>query len=187
MALQQTSAWESFYEIADAATTPDTTLVATAGGFPINTRSANAIDLLKFAGAGKNLNAVWLEFIFSIGHAADGDGKIVRFELYGSNTGGPRQAVGTWDLTGGTAQVVSGADTATWADTIAVATEYRGVDADTAKSFKGVINDSGNNNVASLAVPVLGLRYWEGLFTDGGVAATAVNCIAYYRWYTNAI
>lgn len=169
------SGWESFYTIADVAGTPDTTLIATAGGFPINTRSADAIDLYVIAGAGRNLDAVKLQFIFSVSDASDGDGKTTVFELYASNTGGPRQVVVSLALVGGTAQVTASSDLVTWCDS-ATATDYRGT------GSVVTVNDHAGNNVVSVTVPVEGLRYWEGLFTGAG--STATTCIAYYRWFT---
>ena len=175
MQRRKSTGWEVFYTIADCAGTPDTTLIATAGGFPLNTRSSDAIDLHAIAGAGTCLDAVKLEFIFSVSDVADGDGKTTVFELYASNQGGPRQAVVSLALTGGTAQVTAGSDLVTWCDT-AVATDYRG----TGQTV--IVNDTPGNNVVSVTVPVLGMRFWEGLFTGAG--STATICTAYYRWFT---
>lgn len=172
---RKSSGWESFYTIADCAGTPDTTLIATTGGFPLGTFSSSALDLYDIAGAGVNLDAVKLEFIFSISHGTAGDAKTTVFELYASNgVSGPRQVVVSLALIGGTAQV-AGAATLVWADS-ATATNYRG----TGQTV--VVNDHSANNVVSVTVPVLGLRFWEGLFTGG--SSTGVACTAYYRWFT---
>lgn len=187
MARHKSSGWEQFYQNTDVAGSPDTTLIATAGGFPLGTyNTTNAIDLWAVAGAGNRLDADWLEFIFSIGQAGgDADGKDAVFELYASNgISGPRQVILTAALVGGTAQVVAGSDTATWADTATI-TDYRGSSSaanDSGVSHKAIENDTAGNNVASVTVPVLGLRYWEGLFTGAG--STSIITTAYYRWFT---
>ena len=176
---RKSSGWELFYTIADVAGTPDTTRIGAAGGWALGAygsdgAGADTVDLYDLAGAGANLDAVKLEFIFSV--SGTGDGKTTVFELYNSmgNTG-PRQAVVTLALVGGTAQVVAGAAGVTWCDS-ATATDYRG----TGQTV--IVNDHAANNVVSITVPVLGARYWEALFTGAG--STATICNAYYRWYT---
>ena len=176
---RKSSGWELFYTIADVAGTPDTTRIAAAGGWALGAygsdgAGADTVDLHSLAGAGNNLDAVKLEFIFSV--SGTGDGKTTVFELYSSmGLSGPRQAVCSLALTGGTAQVVAGAAGVTWCDSV-TATDYRG----TGQAV--VVNDTAANNVVSVTVPVLGQRFWEGLFTGAG--STATICNAYYRWFT---
>lgn len=181
----KSSGWEVFYTIADVAGTPDTTRVAAAGGWAAGAwgsddAGADAIDLHKIYGGGKYFDAEYIEFIFSV--SGTGDGKTTVFELYNSNGPlGPRQAVCSLALTGGTAQVVAGAAGVTWCDT-ATATDYRGTSSITdiaGRNHKVIVNDSAANNVVSVTVPILSARYWEGLFTGAG--STATICTAYYR------
>ncbi len=176
---RKSSGWELFYTIADVAGTPDTTRIAAAGGWALGAygsddAGADTVDLHAIAGAGANLDAVKLEFIFSV--SGTGDGKTTVFELYSSmGLSGPRQAVTSLALVGGTAQVVAGAVGVTWCDDI-TATNYRG----TGQAV--IVNDHQANNVGSVTVPVLGQRFWEALFTGAG--STATICNAYYRWFT---
>ena len=171
---RKSSGWEVFDSIADIAGTPDTTRIGAAGGWALGTFSSDAIDIHALAGAGVNLDAVKLEFIFSV--SGTGDGKTAVFELYSSmGKSGPRQAVVSLALVGGTAQVVAGAAGVTWCDDI-TATQYRGT------GQVAIVNDHQANNVASVTIPVLGQRFWEALFTGGGSTATIVT--AYYRWFT---
>lgn len=176
---RKSSGWELFYTIADVAGTPDTTRIGAAGGWALGAygsdgAGADTVDLYDLAGAGANLDAVKLEFIFSV--SGTGDGKTTVFELYNSmGINGPRQAVVSLALVGGAAQVVAGAAGVTWCDS-ATATDYRGT------GQKVIVNDHAANNVVSVTIPVLGARYWESLFTGAG--STATICNAYYRWYT---
>lgn len=184
MLRRKSTGWESFYTIADCAGTPDTTMIADPDSFALNARSTTALDLYAVAGAGASLDAVWLEFIFSVSDAADGDGKTTVFELYASNDNGPIHAIVSLALTGGKARVTAASDLVNWCDT-AVATDYRGMNSaadEAGLNFQVIVNDSGNDNVVSVMVPVLGMRYWEALFT--GADSTATVCTAYYRWFT---
>ena len=180
---RKSSGWELFYTIADVAGTPDTTRIAAAGGWALGAygsddAGADTVDLHAIAGAGANLDAVKLEFIFSV--SGTGDGKTTVFELYSSmGLSGPRQIVVSLALIGGTAQVVAGATAVTWCDS-ATATDYRG--GNNAESNVVIVNDHSANNVVSVTVPVLGQRFWEALFTGAG--STATICNAYYRWFT---
>lgn len=176
--------WSVFYTIADVAGTPDTTYIGAAGSWATgaygsDSDHSDSIDLYDIVGAGMNLDAAKLEFIFSV--SGTGDGKTTTFELYASmGTSGPRQAVVKLALVGGTAQVVSGAAGITWCDDV-TATDYRG--GNNAESNVVLVNDHQHNNVGSVTVPVLGMRFWEGLFTGAG--STATICIAYYRLFTD--
>ena len=176
---RKSSGWELFYTIADVAGTPDTTRIAVAGGWALGAfgsdgAGADTIDLHLLAGAGANLDAVKMEFIFSV--SGTGDGKTTVFELYSSmGLSGPRQSVVSLALIGGTAQVVAGNTGVTWCDS-ATATDYRG----TGQTV--IVSEHSANNVVSVTVPVLGARFWESLFTGAG--STATICNAYYRWFT---
>lgn len=176
---RKSSGWELFYTIADVAGTPDTTLIAVAGSWALGAygsdgAGADTVDMHIIAGAGTSLDAVKVEFIFSV--SGTGDGKTTVFELYGSmGVSGPRQAIVSVALTGGTAQVVAGAAGVTWCDS-ATATDYRGT------GQVAIVNDTAANNVVSITVPLLGMRFLEGLFTGAG--STATICNAYYRWFT---
>lgn len=180
---RKSSGWEQFYQIADIAGSPDTTYIANAavqgtGWWGTDGVGAGAIDLYAIAGAGLNLDAVKLEFIFTISFATDADGKTADFELYTSmGETGPREFVAKLALIAGKAEVVASADTLLWADSITATTDGRGLTAD-----KVSINNHNADNVASVIVPVLGKRFWEGLFTGAG--STGAICTAYYRWYT---
>lgn len=180
---RKSSGWEQFYQIADIAGSPDTTYIANAavqgtGWWGTDGVGAGAIDLYAIAGAGLNLDAVKLEFIFTISFATDADGKIADFELYTSmGETGPREFVAKLALIAGKAEVVASADTLLWADSITATTDGRGLTAN-----KVSINNHNADNVASVIVPVLGKRFWEGLFTGAG--STGTICTAYYRWYT---
>ncbi len=185
---RKSSGWEQFYQIADIAGSPDTTYIANAavqgtGWWGTDGVGAGAVDLYAIAGAGLNLDAVKLEFIFTISFATDADGKTADFELYTSmGETGPREFVAKLGLIAGKAEVVATADTLLWVDTIVVTTDGRGKDADTIGGNKVIVNNTATDNVASVIVPVLGKRFWEGLFTGAG--STGTICTAYYRWYT---
>lgn len=171
--------WATFYTIANVAGNPDTTYIGAAGSWATgaygsDSDHSDSIDLYDIVGAGLNLDVAKLEFIFSV--SGTGDGKTTAFELYQSmGVTGPRQAVVSLALVGGTAQVVAGAAGVTWCDDC-TATDYRGT------GQVVVVNDHNANNVASVTVPVLGARFWEGLFTGGSSSATI--CTAYYRLFT---
>ncbi len=179
---RKSSGWEQFYQIADVAGSPDATYIANAakqgtGIWGSDDAGADAIDLYAIAGAGVNLDAVKLEFIFTISFATDADDKTADFELYCSmGETGPREFVAKLALIAGKAEVVAATDTLLWVDSITATTDGRGVTAD-----KVGINNHNTDNVASVIVPVLGKRFWEGLFTGAG--STGTICTAYYRWY----
>ena len=180
---RKSSGWEQFYQIADVEGTPDATYIANAavqglGWWGTDGTGTGALDLYKIAGAGANLDAVKLEFIFTISFTTDADGKTADFELYCSmGETGPREFVAKLALIAGKAEVVASTDTLLWADSITATIDGRGVTAD-----KVGINNHSTDNVASVIVPVLGKRFWEGLFTGAG--STGTICTAYYRWYT---
>lgn len=180
---RKSSGWEQFYQIADVAGTPDTTYIAAAGvqglgWWGTDGAGTGALDLYVVGGAGLNLDAVKLEFIFTIFFATDADGKTADFELYCSmGETGPREFVAKLALIAGKAEVVVATDTTLWVDSITATTNGRGVTADQVG-----INNHNADNVASVIVPVLGKRFWEGLFTGAGSTGTIVT--AYYRWYT---
>ncbi len=185
MSKLKSTGWEVFYTIADVAGTPDTTKIGNAaqwaaGAWGSDDAGADTVDLHTLYGGGKYFDAEYIEFIFSV--SGTGDGKTTVFELHSSNgTLGPRQAVCTISLVGGTAQVVAGAAGVTWCDS-ATATDYRGTSSiadGSGRNHKVIVNDHAANNVASVTVPILGARYWEGLFTGAG--STATICTAYYR------
>lgn len=185
MAKKLSTGWSSFYTVADVAGSPDTTYIGAAGSWATgaygsNSAHADSVDLYDIVGAGANLDTTFLEFIFSVSHATDGDGKTTVFELYASmGESGPRQAIVSLALVGGTAQVTAASDLVTWCDDVTV-TNYRG--GGNAESNIAILNDHQANNVASVTIPVLGMRHWEGLFTGAG--STAATCIAYYRLFT---
>jgi hypothetical protein len=187
MAAKHSSGYSQFYQNVDVADSPDTTHIAAAGVWAPNGMTSPTLDLYDKIGAGKNLDAGWLEFIFTVNDAADADGNTAVFELYAATDNGPRQLVCTVALTGGTAQYTAGSDLTTWADT-AVITDYRGFNSaanEAGMNLQAIPNDSGNNNVASVMVPVLGMRYWEGLFTGAG--STSVITTAYYRYFDRTL
>ncbi len=179
---RKSSGWEQFYQIADVAGSPDTTYIANAakqgtGIWGSDGAGADAIDLYAIAGAGKNLDAVKLEFIFTISFTTDADDKTADFELYCSmGETGPREFIAKLALIAGKAEVVAAADTLLWVDSIVATTDGRGT------GNTVVINNHNTDNVASVIVPVLGKRFWEALFTGAG--STGTICTAYYRWYT---
>lgn len=183
MAKKLSTGWSAFYTIADVAGTPDTTYIGATGSWATgaygsDSDHADNIDLYDIVGAGGNLDTTFMEFIFSV--SGTGDGKTTVFELYASmGESGPRQAITSLALVGGTAQVVAGVAGVTWCDDITV-TNYRG--GGNAESNIVILNDHQANNVASVTIPVLGMRHWEGLFTGAG--STATICIAYYRLFT---
>ena len=179
---RKSSGWEQFYQNTDVAGSPDTTYIANAavqglGWWGTDGAGAGALDLYDIAGAGVNLDAVKLEFIFTISFATDADDKDADFELYCSmGETGPREFVANLALIAGKAEVVAAADTLLWADSITATTDGRGT------GNKVIVNNHNADNVASVIVPVLGKRFWEGLFTGAG--STGTICTAYYRWYT---
>lgn len=184
MALRRkSSGWEQFYQIADIEGSPDSTYIAVTGKqgtgyWGTDGSGAGALDLYNIAGAGKSLDAVKLEFIFTISFATDANNKTADFELYCSmGETGPREFVAKMALIAGQAEVVASANTLLWADSITATTDGRGLDVN-----KISINNHNADNVASVIVPVLGKRFWEGLFT--GIASTGTICTAFYRWYT---
>jgi hypothetical protein len=173
MATTKISAYNTFYTKAVAAS-PDTTLIANPDGYPRGTRSASAIDMMDEHGAGNNLFASKIQFIFAHSAPADADGTTSVFELMGEADDGPRQLICTLALTAGVARVVVGSDLNTWVDT-AVATDLR--------TTGVVIDNSATDGVVRVTVDVQGLRYWEALFTGAG--STATTATAYYRVYSD--
>ncbi len=180
---RKSSGWEQFYQITDVAGSPDATYIANAakqglGFWGTDGAGAGAVDLYEIAGAGANLDAVKLEFIFTISFATDADGKTADFELYaGDGNSGPREFIAKLALIAGKAEVVASTDTLLWADSITATVDGRGLTAN-----KVSINNHSTDNVASVIVPVLGKRFWEGLFTGAGSTGAIVT--AYWRWYT---
>lgn len=174
MANTRISGYNEFYTKAVAAS-PDTTLIGNPDGYPRFTRSDDSIDLMDEHGAGINLFASKIQFIFSHNTpAGDADGTTSVFELMGAADGGTRQLVCTLALVGGKARVVASSDVNTWVDT-ATATDLRATGV--------VIDNSATDGVVRVTVDVQGLRYWEGLFTGAG--STAFSATAYYRVYSD--
>lgn len=167
--------YEVLTTVADVAGTPDTTLIGNANGYPVNTSASDMVDFFTTGGgAGRDMKATHMELVFSVSHGTDGDGKTAVYELMGRADGGPRELICTLALVGGKARVVVGSDDVNWVDTITV-TDMRTTDT--------VIKDnSATDGVCRARVKLMGLRYWEGLFTGGG--STAVTAIAYYRLYS---
>jgi len=158
------------YKVLHTATLPETSLLANIAAYTVNGRASTAFDLLTEFGNGTTTYANGVEIIFSHTHGSDADGTTSVFELHGSVDNGPREVICTIALTGGKAQVVADADTATWVDT-AVVTSYH--------SKTITVADSAADRVVRVLFDVTGLRYLEGLFT--GAQETAVTATAYIR------
>lgn len=160
--------------VSDVAGSPDTTLIGNPDGYPVNTSASDMVDFFTTGGgAGRDIKATHMELIFTHSHATDADATTSVYELMGRADGGPRELICTLALVAGKAQV-AGVDEVCWVDTITV-TDMRTTDT--------VIKDnSATDGVCRARVKLMGLRYWEGLFTGAG--STAVTAIAYYRLYS---
>lgn len=168
--------YDVLYTNTDVKNAPDTTLIADADGYPISTRSSDAVDVFtKGGGAGCDMRATHMELIFTHTIAlGDADGTTSVFELMGSADGGPREIVCTISLIGGKARRTVDSDVVTWCDTATIA-DMRTTDI-------AIKDNSGTDGVVRVRVKLQGLRYWEGLFTGAG--STAEIAICYYRLYS---
>ena len=167
--------YEVLTTVADVAGTPDTTLIGNANGYPVDTSASDMVDIFtKGGGAGHDMRATHMELIFTVSDATDGDGKTAVYELMGRADGGPRQLICTLALLGGKARRTADSDLVTWCDTATV-TDMRATDV-------AVEDNTNTDGVVRVRVKLMGLRYWEGLFTGGG--STATTATAYYRLYS---
>ncbi len=167
--------YEVLTTVADVAGTPDTTLIGNANGYPVNTSASDMVDFFTTGGgAGRDMKVTHMELIFSVSHASDGDGKTAVYELMGRADGGPRELICTLALVGGKARVTAGSDLVNWCDTATI-TNMRTTDV-------AIEDNTATDGVVRIRIKLMGLRYWEGLFTGGG--STAVTAIAYYRLYS---
>ena len=167
--------YEVLTTVADVAGTPDTTLIGDADGYPKGTRASDSVDLFSTGGgAGHDMKATHMELIFTHSAAADADGTTSVYELMGCADGGPRELICTIACVGGKARVTAGSDLVTWVDTATV-TDMRATDV-------AIEDNSATDGVARVRVKLMGLRYWEGLFTGAG--STAVTATCYYRLYS---
>ena len=169
--------YEALTTVADVAGTPDTTLIGNADGYPVNTSASDMVDIFTTGGgAGHDIKATHMELIFTHSAAADADGTTSVYELMGRADGGPRELVCTLALTGGKARRTAASDLVTWVDSC-TATDMRTTDV-------VVVDNTATDGVVRIRVKLMGLRYWEGLFTGAG--STAVTAICYYRLYSES-
>lgn len=167
--------YEVLTTVADVDGTPDTTLIGNANGYPVNTSASDMVDIFtKGGGAGHDIKATHMELIFSVSDASDADTKTAVYELMGRADGGPRELICTLALVGGKARVTSGSDLVTWC-AIASVTNMRTTDI-------AIEDNTATDGVVRVRIKIMGLRYWEGLFTGSGSSATTAIC--YYRLYS---
>lgn len=167
--------YEVLTTVADVAGTPDTTLIGNADGYPVNTHASDMVDIFtKGGGSGRRMMATHMELIFTMSDATDGDGKTAVYELMGAADGGPRQLIATIALEGGKARRTASSDLIVWCDTASI-TDFRATDV-------ALEDNTATDGVVRVRIKLMGLRYWEGLFTGAG--STATTCIAYYRLYS---
>ena len=163
--------------VADVAGTPDTTLIGNADGYPVNTKASDMVDIFTAGGgAGRDIKATHMQLIFTHSAAADADGTTSVYELMGSADGGPRQLICTLALTAGKARRTASSDLVTWVYSC-TATDMRTTDV-------VVVDNTATDSVVRVRIKLMGLRYWEGLFTGAG--STAITAIAYYRLYSES-
>lgn len=169
--------YEVLTTVADVAGTPDTTLIGNADGYPVNTSASDMVDIFTAGGgAGHDMKATHMELIFTMSDATDGDGKTAVYELMGRADGGPRELICTIALVGGKARRTASSDLVVWCDTATI-TDMRTTDV-------GIEDNTATDSVVRVRIKLMGLRYWEGLFTGAG--STATTCIAYYRLYSES-
>lgn len=167
--------YEALTTVADVAGSPDTTLIGNADGYPVNTSASDMVDIFtKGGGSGRRIQATHMELIFTMSDATDGDGKTAVYELMGRADGGPRELICTIALVGGKARRTTGSDLVVWCDTATI-TDLRTTDV-------AIEDNTASDGVVRVRIKLMGLRYWEGLFTGAGSTATTV--IAYYRLYS---
>lgn len=161
--------------VPDVAGAPDTTLIGNADGYPVNTSAADMVDIFSTGGgSGRDMKATHMELIFTHSAAADADATTSVYELMGRADGGPRELICTLALVGGKARRTAGSDLVTWCDTATI-TDMRATDV-------GVEDNTATDGVVRVRIKLMGLRYWEGLFTGAG--STAVTATAYFRLYS---
>jgi len=166
--------YEVLTTVADVAGTPDTTLIGDADGYTLGTSASDMVDFFtKGGGAGHDMKATHMELFFTHSHGTNADGTTSVFELMGRADGGPRELVCTLALTAGKAQVAL-VDEVCYVDSI-TATDMRTTDV-------VVVDNTATDGVCRVRVKLMGLRYWEGLFTGAG--STAITATAYYRLYS---
>ena len=168
--------YDVLYTNTDVKDAPDTTLIDNPDGYPLGTRSSDAVNILaRGGGAGPYMKATHMELIFTHTIAAgDADGTSSVLELMGSAEGGARELVCTIALTGGKARRTADSDVVRWCDTATV-TNMRTTDV-------ALEDNSATDGVARVRVKLQGLQFWEGLFTGAG--STAEIAICYYRLYS---
>ena len=161
--------------VADVAGTPDTTLIGNADGYPVNTSASDMVDIFTTGGgAGRDMKATHMELIFTHSAGADADGTTSVYELMGRADGGPRELICTLALVGGKGRYTASSDLITWCDTATI-TDMRATDV-------ALEDNTATDGVVRVRIKLMGLRYWEGLFTGAG--STAVTATAYYRLYS---